>query len=133
MRSADSLRFPRFNMFTALTVTHTMSSFQKIVKAHFGSFTWQHLFMLVQLLVTDAMSCFRISIYRNCHLKQSKRISSMLDRWTRFQVTPLLRGTRVPVGRNTLDKNVNVMCRNAGLEGYKTNHSLRATGATEMY
>ena len=41
--------------------------------------------------------------------------------------------TSVPVGRNTLDKKVNVMCRNAGLEGHKTNHSLRATGATEMY
>ena len=41
--------------------------------------------------------------------------------------------TSVPVGRNTLDKKVNVMCRNAGLEGHQTNHSLRATGATEMY
>ena len=25
------------------------------------------------------------------------------------------------------------MCRNAGIVGHKTNHSLRATGATEMY
>ena len=41
--------------------------------------------------------------------------------------------TSVPISRNTLDKKVNVMCRNAGLEGHKTNHSLRATGATEMY
>ena len=42
--------------------------------------------------------------------------------------------TSAPIGRITLDKKkVNVVCRNAGLEGHKTNHSLRATGATEMY
>jgi hypothetical protein len=81
VRSADSLKFPRFNAFTTLTAKYTMNLFQKIVKVHFGSFIWQtkrYLFMLVQLLVTDAMSGSWISTYRNCHLKQSKRISALL-------------------------------------------------------
>ena len=41
--------------------------------------------------------------------------------------------TSVPVGQNTLDRKINVICRNAGIDGHKTNHSLRATGATELY
>ena len=41
--------------------------------------------------------------------------------------------TSIPIGRNTLDKKVTVMCRNAGMIGHKTNHNLRATGATELY
>ena len=41
--------------------------------------------------------------------------------------------TSVPIGHYTLDKKVSVMCRNAGIMGHKTNHSLRATGATELY
>ena len=41
--------------------------------------------------------------------------------------------TSVPVGRNTLDRKINVICRNAGIVGHKTNHSLKATRAIEMY
>lgn len=40
VKSANSLRFPRFNVFTALTATNAVNLFQKIAKAHFG-FTWQ--------------------------------------------------------------------------------------------
>lgn len=41
--------------------------------------------------------------------------------------------TTIPVGRNTLQKMVQGMCAECGLSGYKTNHSLRATGATELF
>ena len=37
-----------------------------------------------------------------------------------------------PIGKNTLGTMVKEMCQEAGIHG-KTNHSLRATGATEMY
>ena len=39
----------------------------------------------------------------------------------------------VPVGKHTLNDKVKKMCGVAGIEGRKTNHSLRATGATQMY
>ena len=39
-----------------------------------------------------------------------------------------------PVGRNTLSTMVKRMCMDAGIEhGQKSNHSLRATGATAMF
>ena len=41
--------------------------------------------------------------------------------------------TSTPVGRNTLQKMVKDMCAECGLAGSKTNHSLRATGATELF
>ena len=40
--------------------------------------------------------------------------------------------TNCPVGRNTLAAVVKKMCKEVGIEG-KTNHSLRATGATELF
>ena len=39
----------------------------------------------------------------------------------------------VPVGRNKLANVVSTMCKLAGIGGYKTNHSLRATAATRLY
>ena len=39
----------------------------------------------------------------------------------------------VPVGRDTLHKKLSTMCRQAGVQGHKTNHSLRVTSATRMY
>ena len=39
----------------------------------------------------------------------------------------------VPVGRDTSQKKFHLMCEQAGIKGNKTNHSLRATGATELY
>ena len=38
----------------------------------------------------------------------------------------------VPVGRNKLSKVVSDMCHEAQIDGHKTNHSLRATGATQL-
>ena len=39
----------------------------------------------------------------------------------------------VPIGRNQLAKMVPNMCTRAGIAGHKTNHSLRATAATDLY
>ena len=39
----------------------------------------------------------------------------------------------VPVGKNTLNNKVKTMCSKAKIEGNKTNHSLRATGATALF
>ena len=39
----------------------------------------------------------------------------------------------IPVGKNTLNEKVKKWCTLAGIEGTKTNHSLRATGTTQMY
>ena len=39
----------------------------------------------------------------------------------------------VPVGRNELNKMVQKMCVDAGISGNKTNHSLRATGASQLF
>ena len=39
----------------------------------------------------------------------------------------------VPLGKHTLHSNLKNMCSEAGISGHKTNHSLRATAATEMF
>jgi len=39
----------------------------------------------------------------------------------------------IPVGKNTLNEKVKKWCTLAGIEGKKTNHSLRATGTTQTY
>ena len=41
--------------------------------------------------------------------------------------------TSVPVGKHTLGSKIKLICEKAGISGHKTNHSLRATAATEMY
>ncbi|KAJ8270845.1 hypothetical protein GJAV_G00119940 [Gymnothorax javanicus] len=41
--------------------------------------------------------------------------------------------SRQPLGHNTLQKIVPEICRKAGIQGYKTNHSLRVTTATRLY
>ncbi|XP_067668331.1 uncharacterized protein KIAA1958-like [Haliotis asinina] len=41
--------------------------------------------------------------------------------------------SRQPLGHNTLQKIVPEMCRKAGVQSYKTNHSLRVTTATHLY
>ena len=40
---------------------------------------------------------------------------------------------KVPVGRDTLNKKFKIMCEQAAIKGKKTNHSLRATGVTQLY
>ena len=58
---------------------------------------------------------------------------------TAFYLTPLRnpRGkvwfSKTPVGHNTLAKTVARICRVGGVEGYKTNHSLRVTTATRLF
>lgn len=39
----------------------------------------------------------------------------------------------IPVGHNTLSKTVTRLCETAGIDGYKTNHSLRVTAATRLF
>ena len=41
--------------------------------------------------------------------------------------------SRQPYGHNRLAETVASLCRNAGIPGYKTNHSLRATNATWLF
>ena len=38
-----------------------------------------------------------------------------------------------PLGHNTLGKTVARLCSSAGIQGYKTNHSLRATSTSRLY
>ena len=39
----------------------------------------------------------------------------------------------VPIGKHTLQQKFSKMCQAAGVVGHKTNHSLRATAASEMF
>ena len=41
--------------------------------------------------------------------------------------------SKTPLGHNTLKNIVKNMCQKAGIQGFKTNHSLRATAATRLY
>ena len=56
-----------------------------------------------------------------------------------FYLKPAIKSTETcwysvsPVGHTTLAGMVARMCRSAGIAGYKTNHSLRATAATRLY
>ena len=38
-----------------------------------------------------------------------------------------------PIGHDTLSKTLPRLCKSAGIQGFKTNHSLRATAATRLY
>ena len=53
-----------------------------------------------------------------------------------FYFQPVKKGqwfSQTAVGHNTLQGTVKRMCETAGIEGRKTNHSLRATSATRLY
>ena len=56
-----------------------------------------------------------------------------------FYLNPLKRPkgeiwySKVPVGHNTLSQTVSRLCRQAGISGFKTNHSLRVTTATRLF
>ena len=56
-----------------------------------------------------------------------------------FYLTPLQklksdhRYSKVPVGHNTLSQTVGRLCKQAGIHGFKTNHSLRVTSATRLF
>ena len=56
-----------------------------------------------------------------------------------FYLKPLQKPTptgwylSLPLGDTTLGKTIGQICKSAGIAGYKTNHSLRATSATRLY
>ena len=56
-----------------------------------------------------------------------------------FYLTPLKKPkndvwcSNVPVGHSTLGKTVSRLCSMAGIQGHKTNHSLRVTTATRLF
>ena len=56
-----------------------------------------------------------------------------------FYLTPLRKiksdiwYSKMPVGHNTLAATVGRICKQAGVSGFKTNHSLRVTSATRMF
>ena len=56
-----------------------------------------------------------------------------------FYLTPLrtqkgeIWYSKVPVGHNTLSQTVGRLCKQAGITGFKTNHSLRVTSATCLF
>ena len=58
---------------------------------------------------------------------------------TAFYLTPLKKPKgdiwfmNTPVGHNTLNQTVKRLCQAAGIEGFKTNHSLRVTNATRLF
>ena len=41
--------------------------------------------------------------------------------------------TNKPLGHTTLGKTISRLCKSAGIEGFRTNHSLRATATTQLY
>ena len=58
---------------------------------------------------------------------------------TAFYLTPLRKPkstiwfSSTPVGHNTLNNTVKRLCKAAGIEGFKTNHSLRVSAATRLF
>ena len=56
-----------------------------------------------------------------------------------FYLTPLKKPSETcwysaaPIGRNKLSNVISTMCKACGIQGFKTNHSLRATAATRLY
>ena len=62
-----------------------------------------------------------------------------LDSLKAFYLRPLSKPTQdvwfshSPVGRHTLADTVASICREGGLSGYRTNHSLRSSAATRLY
>lgn len=47
--------------------------------------------------------------------------------------SPDLWYSATPVGINTLEQKFTKICQAAGITGHKTNHSLKATAASEMF
>ena len=83
--------------------------------------------------VENPSRCFvrLLQLYRSCCTDKPKRNS--------FYLRPLSKPTqhcwysREPLGHNTLANVVSSMCKEAGITGFYTNHSLRATSATRLY
>ena len=83
--------------------------------------------------VSDPSRCFvrLYTLYRRRCPPDPKRNS--------FYLKPLKKPngntwySREPLGHNTLQQAVSSMCKAAGIPGFRTNHSLRATSATRLY
>ena len=81
----------------------------------------------------DSRRCF-VSLYNRyqskCPVDRPKRA---------FYLQPLKKPTgycwfsSTPIGHSTLAGTISRICKAAGITGYKTNHSLRATAATRLY
>ena len=57
------------------------------------------------------------------YVRPLEKISSLSKPWY----------SSVPIGKHSLHAKMKNMCSEAGISGHKTNHSLRATAATEMF
>lgn len=74
-----------------------------------------------------------------CHVRLFKKFTAVRPNGTdRFYLLPLKKPgttwfTVRPLGKNTLGTLMKRMCENAGIQGNKRNHSLRATCATRLY
>ena len=79
-----------------------------------------HVFILDLYLSKLSKEAFQRDIF---YLKPVSKVSKCGQPW--FTITP--------VGKNTLVKMVKDICADAVIGGSKSNHSLRATGATELY
>ncbi len=75
-----------------------------------------------------------------CIVRLFKKYTSLCpDSATAFYLQPANKPTEAvwytskPLGHNTLSKTICRLCKTSGIEGFKTNHSLRATAATRLY
>ena len=87
---------------------------------------------LALLTIKDAMSTYWTFIcqsYRQQLLQ--RRVLSTSVHCLQYHSSPWY--TRTPVGRNMLASMLKKMCLRGGIEGCKTNHSLHATGATQLF
>ena len=67
------------------------------------------------------MACFR----EICNIQKNALRDDVMKCLSDFKCASL--------GHNTLSKTVGRLCREAGITGYKTNHSLRVTTATCLF
>lgn len=74
-----------------------------------------------------------------CHVRLFQKFMSVRPSGNkRFYLLPAKTPTHIwfssrPIGKNQLSKFLADMCKTAGVQGKKTNHSLRATCATRLY
>ena len=84
--------------------------------------------------MNDPSCCF-IHIFKlylsklDVHAPQSAFYYKPLQKWSSTGAW----FTKQPLGHNTLDTMMSRICKKAGVTGYKTNHSLRATAASRLY
>lgn len=89
--------------------------------------------MQANSLVHDVLFIYWMYTFRSCLLLLNRRISStcVLKKGIPSGDSPWYDG--VPVGKEKLRTFLQAMCKEAGISEHKTNHSLRATGASAMF